>query len=253
MIHREDKGGVAVLRMEHGKANAIDVTLFEELEVRLDEIEASPEVRAVVLTGTGGMFSAGVDLFQVIEGGSDYLDAFVPRIGSSLLRLFTYPKPVVAAVNGHALAGGFILAQAADYRVMSEGKGKLGLTELLVGVTFPVAALEIVRFQAPSVTVQNLVLTGRTMQGPEALELGLVDEIAPAEEAVERAVAEAARRGALFPPAYAFSKSHLRRPAVEQIERYSAVLDDEVVALWSDPETIERIRQFLHGAVGKKG
>ena len=104
MIHREDSGDVAVLAMEHGKANAIDVDLFADLDRSLDEVEGSA-ARALVLTGRGPMFSAGVNLFRVLEEGAPYLEVFLPRLSASVRRLFASPLPVVAAINGHAIAG----------------------------------------------------------------------------------------------------------------------------------------------------
>ena len=252
MIHHEDRDGVAVLRMEHGKANAVDVDLFDQLDARLDEVESSTSTRAVVLTGTGGIFSAGVDLFKVTAGGTDYLAAFLPRLSSSLTRLFTLPLPVVAAVNGHALAGGLVLALACDHRGMAEGQGKLGLTELLVGVPFPAAALEIVRFQAPGRVSSDLILSGRTMPGPEALALKLVDELTPPDRLVDRAVEVAAAFAAIPRRAFAHSKRHLRAPAVELIDRYRDEIDSEVLRSWSGPETLERIGQYLERTVGKR-
>lgn len=252
MIHREDANEVAVLSIEHGKANAIDLDLFEALDERLDEIEASPSTGAVVMTGTGGIFSAGVDLFKVRAGGRDYLEECLPRLSSSLTRLFDFPMPVVAAVNGHAIAGGLILALACDHRVMAQGDGKLGLTELLVGVPFPAAPLEIVRFQVPAQTARNLVFSGRTMPGREALELALVDEIVPAASVVARSV-EAARRFAAIPrQAFAVTKRHLRAPAVEAIRRYEKEHDPEVLAEWCRPANLERIGAFLEKTVGKR-
>lgn len=253
MIHREDSNEVAVLRIEHGKANAIDLDLFIALDERLEEVASSTSVGAVVLTGTGGIFSAGVDLFKVRAGGRPYLEECLPRLSSSLTRLFSFPKPVVAAVNGHAIAGGLILALACDHRVMAEGPGKLGLTELLVGVPFPAAPLEIVRFQTSANVARDLVFSGRTMPGEEALALGLVDGMAPAENVVGRAV-EAARRLAAIPgEAFAMTKRHLRAPAVEAIRRYEKEHDPEVLEQWSRPETSERIGAFLDRTVGKRG
>lgn len=252
MIHREDVDSIAVLRMEHGKANTIDIDLFDQIDEQLDDIEKSASIQAVVLTGTGGIFSAGVNLIKVTEGGRDYLEAFLPRLSSALLRLFTLPLPVVAAVNGHAIAGGFILALAADHRVMAEGKGKVGLTELLVGVAFPVAPLEIVRYLAPGRTAENLVLSGRLMPGEAAMDLDLVDEIVPAESVVEQAIRRAAHYASIPRQAYAFSKRHLRAPAVETIERYSSEYDPQVLDLWSHPESLERIAQYLEKTISKK-
>ena len=148
MIHREDRDTVTVLRMEHGKANAVDTDLFTDIGAALDAIEDS-SARALVLTGTGSMFSAGVDLFRVLDGGAPYLAEFLPLLSATVRRLFTFPRPIVAAVNGHAIAGGCVLAAACDRRVMNRDKGKIGVTELMVGVPFPADALETLRFLLP--------------------------------------------------------------------------------------------------------
>ena len=103
MIHREIRNQVAVIRLDHGKVNAIDIELFAALSDELVSLASHP-VRAVVLTGTGKAFSAGVDLFRVLEGGKEYLEKFLPAFSIGLETLFLFPKPVVAAVNGHAIA-----------------------------------------------------------------------------------------------------------------------------------------------------
>ena len=143
MIHRDDHDGVAVLRIEHGKANALDLELCNAIVTAFEE---AGDARAVVLTGTGRIFSAGVDLFRVIEGGRSYIEAFVPAMCRAFERLFVHPAPVVAAANGHAIAGGCLLVAAADQRLMAEGTARIGIPELQVGVPFPPIALEIIRF-----------------------------------------------------------------------------------------------------------
>lgn len=252
MIHREDHDGVAVLRLDHGKVNAIDAELFGELDERLDEVESAPEIRALVLTGTGGTFSAGVNLFKVRDHGPEYVEAFVPRVVGTFERLFTLPLPVVAAVNGHAIAGGLILALACDRRLLAEGDARLGLAELVVGVPFPTVALEIVRSQVPGRTAEDLILSARTFPGGEALALRLVDEIVPAGELLARSVETAARYGRIARGAFALSKRQLRAPAVALIERYRDEFDAEVIAGWKSAETRERISRYLDQTVGKK-
>ena len=251
MIHREDRDRVAVLRMEHGKANAIDPDLFTDLNRALDDLEATAS-GAVVLTGTGTIFSAGVDLFKVLDGGADYLRAFLPLLSSSVRRLFAFPRPVVAAVNGHAIAGGCILAAACDRRVMGRAAGGIGVSELLVGVPFPVDAFETLRSLLPDHVVQDLVYSGRTLDAAEALAVGLVEEVVEPEEVVDRAVASAGRLAAIPSQAFALTKRQLRSPALARMERGAAELDPEVLASWSRPETAARIRAFLERTVGRK-
>ena len=208
MISRSQHEGVLTLRLAHGKASALDVELLDALTRELDG--AAEDVRALVLTGTGSIFSAGVDLFRLTQGGADYVRHFLPLLSRLLRTLFTFPRPVVAAVNGHAIAGGCVIALAADARLMAEGAGRIGVPELLVGVPFPAAALEVVRFAVPREKVQSLIYTGRTLSAREALGAGLVDEVvAPAPSG---AAQEVARQLALIPPlVYRLTKQSLRR------------------------------------------
>lgn len=251
MIHREDRDAVTILRVEHGKANAVDVELFDALRQHLDQLEWSGQ-RAIVLTGTGNSFSAGVDLFRVLDGGADYLRRFLPVLTTTVRRLFSYPRPVVAAVNGHAIAGGCVLACACDARVATSGPVKLGLTELLVGVPFPVAALEVVRFLVPDHVVQRMVYSGRLMAPAEALQVGLVDELAEPERVLEAALERASQLARIPGPAFSLTKKQLRASHLDQMAQAGINFDDEVTRIWCNPDTLATIRGFLESTVGKK-
>src|SRR4029078_577540 len=232
MIERRVEGPVTVLELRHKKANALDVELLTALEVELAAAERAGQ--AVVLTGTGSIFSAGVDLYRVLDGGTSYLEAFLPALDSSLRRLFTFPRPAGAAINGRAMAGGWILACSCDYRVASLTAGKLGLPELHVGVAFPPIAaahrrvrntasafppiaVETVRFATPAAQLQALVLAGRTYSGEDAQRHGLVDEAVPAEAALARAVSVATALGNVPADAYRLTKEQLRAPTLERV------------------------------------
>lgn len=206
----------------------------------------------MVLTGSGSIFSAGVDLFQVLEGGEAYLAQFLPKLSGSLRRLLTLGRPVVAAVNGHAIAGGCVLACACVRRLMADAAGKIGLTELLVGVPFQLAALETMRELVPAHRVQDIVYRGLTLPPPEALAAGLVDELVPPESLLERSCEVARELGRIPADAFALTKRHLRRPLLERIDRYGADVDPEVLEQWSRPETLGTIRAFLERTVGRK-
>lgn len=251
MIHHESRDEIAVLRMEHGKANAVDVDLFRDLGQALDAVEDS-SARALVLTGTGGMFSAGVNLFAVLEGKAAYLESFLPMLSSVVRRLFTHWLPIVAAVNGHAIAGGAILAAACDRRVMSRDGGKIGVTELMVGVPFPVDALETLRFLVPDRVVQSLVYSGRTVGAEEALAVGLVDEAVAGDEVLDRACDVARRMAAIPGDAFALTKRHIRQSALERMRALAPEIDRQVFAVWSAPETLASIQAFVDQNVGKK-
>jgi enoyl-CoA hydratase len=143
VIEVTEQGGLAVLRLAHGKVNAMSMEFCEAVTARFAEI---PPARAVVMTATGRTFSAGVDLVRLLEGGAPYIREFLPALSTMFATVFSHPAPVVAAINGHAIAGGCVLACAADKRLMARDGGHIGVTELLVGVPFPPVAMEIMRW-----------------------------------------------------------------------------------------------------------
>ena len=122
MIEVETVDNVAIVRMQHGKANALDIEFCEALAARFHTLRNDSE-RAVVLTGAGKMFSAGVDLKRLSAGGADYVRRFLPALHKLYEEVFFHPKPVVAAINGYAVAGGAVLACCADRRITSSPSG----------------------------------------------------------------------------------------------------------------------------------
>jgi enoyl-CoA hydratase len=250
MIDVEHRGPVAVVRFDHGKVQALDVELLVSLVEALGNVEDSG-ARAVVLTGTGRVFSAGVDLQQVLDGGTDYLGRFLPLLISAFERVFSYPRPVVAAVNGPAVAGGCVLACACDRRILVEG-GRIGASELLVGVPFPVSALEILRWACGPRT-EEVVLTGRLYESDEALSIGLAHEVVASDGLLDRALAVAIALGEVAPAAFRLAKAQLRRPTLDRIAADAAAVDPEVLALWSAPETTASIgAQLERMAAGRR-
>lgn len=251
MFERETRGEIAVVRMAHGKVSAIDLELLEGLEAELAAAEAAG-ARAVVLTGTGGTFSAGVDLFRVVAEGLPYLERFLPVLSRALGRLFSFPRPVVAAVNGHAIAGGAILAMACDYRVLAAGGGRFGVPELLVGVPFPCLPLEIVRSAVPPHRLQEVVYGGGTYTVEETLAAGLAEEEAPPLDLLDRALAVAGRLAAIPPEAFRLTKLALRRPTLERVAVDGPAHDAAALEAWSAPETAATIRSYLERTIGKR-
>jgi enoyl-CoA hydratase len=188
MIDLKNENGIAVLTIRHGKANALDVELCEGLAKSFQELRGS-DARAVVMTGQGRIFSAGVDLLRVSSGGPDYVRKFLPSLHRLYDAVFFHPKPVVAAINGHAIAGGCVLACCGDRRIMARGGGRIGVTELLVGVPFPALAFEIVRFAVPRRHLPEFTYGGATYDNDAALARGWVDEAVETNALLPRAVA----------------------------------------------------------------
>jgi enoyl-CoA hydratase len=243
MIEREDIGDVAVVRLAHGPVNAMDLDLCEALAAECRSLATSPS-RAVVLTGRGSSFSAGADLHRFLDGGPAYTEKFIPALSEVFEALFTIGKPVVAAVNGHAIAGGCILAAAADVALMANGKGRIGVPELAVGVGFPRLALEILTYKVGEATARKLVLSAGTYGPAKATEFGLVDHVFGTEVLLREAV-NAARALAEGIPAdaFAFAKAQLQRDVLAR----SAALNDDADAkrIWMNRLADDWIPQYL--------
>lgn len=237
MIQVEAQDGVAVLRFSRPPANAIELASATALEETLGRLEGDAAVRAVVITGAGGFFSAGLDLKVVPTYGAAEQRAMVMAINRLLARLYGLGLPTVAAVNGHALAGGLVIVLAADYRLGSHGSYRLGLTETRVAVPYPVAAMTVVEAELAPAVARRLVLLARHHTPEDALAERVVDELVPGETLLPRAIAVAGELAGLPREAYARIKRHLRRAALERIERVVATGADPLVESWLSPET----------------
>ena len=240
MIELTEQGGVAVLRLAHGKANAMSLEFCEALTARLTAVSSS---RAVVLTGTGHIFSAGVDLLRLTEGGASYVRKFLPALCAMFAAVFSHRAPVVAAINGHAIAGGCVLACAADRRLMARDGGHIGVTELLVGVPFPPVAMEIMRCATAPQFFADAIFSGATVTPLEALARGWVHEVVEPPALLERAVEAANALAALPPDAFALSKRQVRQPALARMQ--APDVDAAIEQIWTSSETLARVRDYV--------
>jgi len=249
----ETRDEVTVVRFNRPPANAFCLELAREIAVAL-ETEEVIAARALVLTGTGPFFSGGLDLKAVptySEGEQREFLGVVNRVGG---KLYAWPGPVVAAVNGHAIAAGFIIALAADYRVGTSDPGALfGLTEARVGIPFPAVPMIILRAELAPVDVRYTSLYARNYGAPEARERGLLDELQPSETVLERAI-EVARDMASMPAdAYRRIKHQVRRDAIAQIDEVIAANGDPMLAGWLSPDARAASAGVLEAAKTGRG
>jgi len=245
MLHEDLHAGILALRLEHGKANALDLELTTALAAAADRLERDDRVHGAVLSGSGHIFCAGVDLYRLLEGGPAYARDYVPCLANAFHRLFACTKPVVAAVNGHAIAGGCVLAAACDYRLMAAGDARIGVPELRVGVPFPLVAIEILRFATSPAHLQELVYRGTTYTTAQAYERGLVDEVVERDTLMERAMEVAERLGTDAVARFRLTKRQLRAPTLAAIAAHAAETDGAVLEVWQRPETLAAIRTYL--------
>jgi enoyl-CoA hydratase/carnithine racemase len=220
VLERERRGRVEILRLNRPEArNAMNPELAEAIEAALDETEADPKVRAVVVTGTGPVFCAGADLKAIASGGAAGIETARGGFGGVVKRDLS--KPLIVAVNGHALAGGFELVLACDLVVAAEG-ADFGLPEAKRGLLAAAGGPFRLAQRVPQATALEVVMTGDPISASRALELGLVNRVVPADRVVDEAVALAER---------ILENSPAAVRAVRQLVRESAHLDE--AASWA--------------------
>lgn len=239
--HRED---LALLTLSHGAASALDLELCAGIHDALDSIRQS-SARALVMTGTGSVFSAGVDLNRMIQGKADYIAEFLPAFGRVLDTLLFFPKPVVAAINGHAIAGGGLMACAADTRLMASGPGRIGVPELRVGVAFPPLAMEIMRSRLVPSATTDVILSGKLCTPEAASQSGMVHHVVAPDELLPTAMAKAKTLAGVQPALYAQAKEQLNQPIRDAIDAGNQRWGEQVQRGWESDDTTKAIKAYV--------
>jgi enoyl-CoA hydratase len=237
LVDIQDRGGVAVLALNRPPANAFSADLVAELS---RAFAGSASARAIVLTSTGAkIFSGGWDLPVVSRSPRAEMAAFYESYCDLVRQIFTHPAPIVAALPGHAIAGGMIVAAAADERFVAEGPARLGLSEVALGVPLPACCVELFRFVLGSRAMERLTASAENMDAPRALAIGLADRAVPPESLSDAALERALALSRGSAPAYAETK---RRARAETLDRFDeARRDDPFLDYWFSPDARERI------------
>lgn len=225
---------VAEIRLTCGKANALNARSLAAVSEAFDEAHRA-EARGVVLTGYDCFFSAGLDLVTLYDLDRAQMEAFVREFDRVMLRVFAFPRPVVAAINGHAIAGGCILALACDARVMPDQGVQIGLNEIRLGVPFPASALEIARHAIRTKSLETILYAGQLYAPSDAASHGLVDgltsgDILEEARAICRRLAEQPTR------AFETIKASLKGPALRRAQATLDELRQAFVEAWFSPE-----------------
>lgn len=250
MLDLERREGVDVLWLDRPPVNAADLDSLNALVDAVERVTTESD-KPVVLTGRGAAFSAGADLHRVLDGDDDYAAAFVAGLVRAFTTLFSFPRPLVGAVNGHAIAGGAILACCCDHAVAADGPFKIGVTELAVGVPYPLAALEVVRHAVAPERFEEAVFLARTYSPAEARDIGFVSEVVAADRVLDRAVEVADRLGRVPAATYELIKNAVRHPTLERIRSQGAAHDASAVAGWQSGEVRTAIRTFLERTISR--
>jgi enoyl-CoA hydratase len=235
----ERHGSVALLHLESGKVNAIGPQFVEGLNGLLDQLG---DAKAAVITGRGSAFSAGLDLPTLVDLDRPTMNRFIEAFNAIMLRVFELPFPVVAAVNGHAIAGGCVLALQADVRMAADRDARIGLNETQLGIGLPTVVLETLRAQVPASSLAPIALEGKLFSPREALALGLVHEVVPEGELLEKALQRAQALAALPGPGVRQVKAALRKPVSDLVRATGSAYSAHWVESWLDPAAQATLR-----------
>ena len=236
-VRSEFRGeGVLVLTLDKPPANAIDERLLRDLATCVDDAARDDRVRAVVLTGAGPLFSGGFDFAVPRRDDAVALDLY-GLYRESHLALLTIPKPTLAMVNGHAVAGGLVLVLACDVRLARRSEDRIGVNEIAVGASFPRTAFEIVRLRLTHAAASELLLGAALYPFAEGLRLGVFDALVDAAD-LERVTLERAARLAAYPrEAYAHTKAALVSDAAARIRAETQEEAIRTMSVWITDES----------------
>lgn len=236
--------GLATITLSRGKVNAIDRGMMDELRTALEDLQHDAGTNAVILTGSGKFFSFGFDVPALLSFTKEQFTDFVGAFTALYTDLFAYPKPILAAINGHAVAGGCMLALACDHRVMARGNARISLNEITFGASVFAGIVEILRFWVGSANATSILTSGAMYSAEEAVALGLVHEATDENLVLARAMNAAAAFGAKRPAALASMRSLLRRPALEEMRRREQDSIREFVEIWYSDPTWNNLRNI---------
>jgi len=222
LVAYDRSDAISTITMDDGKVNALSLEMLAELGAALDRAEA--DMVAVVLAGRAGTLSAGFDLRVLRGGGSDAFDMLMGGFALSV-RMLTFPTPVVVACTGHAIAMASFLLLSADYRIGAAGPFRIGANEVAIGLTMPLAAVEICRARLAPAHFNRSVVNAE-MYGPAgAVEAGFLDRVVDEADLVAAAQEAARALATLDMTAHAATKLRARAQALSAIR--SAVEEDE--------------------------
>ena len=243
MFELTNQNEIAILKMNHGKVNAMDIEFCRELSERLNQL-AESNCRAVVFSSCVKVFSAGVDLFRLLKEPKSYVNHFMGAIEECFHDLFEFPKPLVAAINGHAVAGGCVMAAACDYRLIAE-RAMIGVPELRVGVPFPPIAMETMRFVASPQSFQAMINLGATYHDAEATSVGLADRVVESPVVLDSAIEVAQQLLAVPAEVFRMTKQQARLPALRNVLETEKKFGDQIHALWNSSEIRNTIQDYV--------
>ena len=245
----EEQESVVIIKMSSNKLNLMNDTFFNDLNNAFDTVDADYPQKPVVLTSVGNVFSAGFDLnhcFPIFENGDpeEILEWF-EQSRSSILRVFKFDRPLIGAINGHAIAAGLILSLCCDMRFAVSTNAKFGLNEVTIGFPMPVVFAEIIRFTLGNRRAEEMLYKGILYNPDDALKLGVFHDITDQHNLMDMALGYAAQFNSDNIFAYSAAKNALRGEIYNRIENTSNDLDKDLPSILASEKTISSLRGIL--------
>ena len=246
LVTREEE--IAVLTLTRGKVNALDESFVERLSKSVGHLASDRDIRAVILTGQGKFFSFGFDIPEFLSYSKESFIRYLTKFCNLYTSMFLFPKPLIAALNGHTIAGGSMLAIACDYRLMTSGKTKIALNEITFGSTLPAGSVEMLKYCVGHGNAQKIVYSGAMYSAEEARQLGLVDQVCPPEALLDTAKQVAKDFAQRDSVAFRNIKGLLRAPVAQEMARKEKDGILEFADIWYSEETWNRLKGIqIHG------
>lgn len=247
------KNEYAIVQMNRGKVNAINFEMVQELRDIFNAFSTNAEVKGVILTGQPHYFSAGLDLIELFQYNKDQIRDFFSSFGSLYLELVQFKKPFISAINGHSPAGGCVLAVASDNRYMADGdKYVIGLNEVAVNIQISQNLTEVYAFWMGEGLASRYILEGKLLSGKEALAAGLVDELVPLENVLERAEKQMKLYMKADQEILINTKQKLRKHLLDKLDLKAENSLKEASELWWKPEIRTKMKAYVESFSNKK-
>ncbi|UCG00989.1 MAG: enoyl-CoA hydratase/isomerase family protein [Candidatus Heimdallarchaeota archaeon] len=246
MISLDVSNHVGILKLNRDITNAINLELVKKITKNIREIKTDPDIHSIVLSSTNDKFFAiGFDIPELIELSRNEFKVFYQSFNQLCLDLYSFPKPTIAALTGHAIAGGCILALCCDYRFIAEGRKLMGLNEVKLGVPIPYPGDCILRQAVGSRHAQEITYVGDFYPSDELLKMGMVDNVFPVDQVLNKSIEKAQLLGSL--PQGAFER--IKRNRIElvrtQIIEYLAEKEEIFLEHWFSAEARERLKEAI--------
>ncbi|MFC2134375.1 enoyl-CoA hydratase/isomerase family protein [Bacteroidota bacterium] len=238
------EGGIATVTLQRGKVNPLNEELVDQLQQAFENLKSDEEIKVIVLTGNEKFFSFGFDIPGFMDHSKEEFRTYLSKFTKFYTYLFLYPKPVIAAINGHAIAGGCMIASACDHKIMAQGKAKISLNEITFGSTVFAGSVEMLKFAVGTKYAEEILYTGKMYTAEEAYKINLVDEIITEEYFEEHVKSIAAEFLKKDSAAFYNIKKLLRKPVYEEMIEREEESIDEFIEIWCSPGTRDKLKEI---------